>query len=187
MNKLAFDPAAYTIVIRRVREGDEFLFRGRVKELPDVETYGETYVETYDLAIDAIEQLHHLTKELGRSFPQPDRDPDDAFSGRVTLRMPKSLHRALATLADAEGVSLNQYIVSALSVAVGAKQTANVYLHEHYRSALCSLQVLTSKVDELDKFIWGAVWQPNQAEPESSVACATQAKTKIHTGSWNDG
>ena len=34
---------------------------------------------------------------------------------RLTLRLPDSLHRELAEQADAEGVSLNQYIVFSLT------------------------------------------------------------------------
>jgi predicted HicB family RNase H-like nuclease len=36
-------------------------------------------------------------------------------SGKLLLRIPKSLHRRLAEKADRENVSLNQYIVSLLS------------------------------------------------------------------------
>lgn len=42
-----------------------------------------------------------------------------AYSGKVNLRMPKSLHRALARRAEEEGVSLNQFMVVALARAVG--------------------------------------------------------------------
>lgn len=35
--------------------------------------------------------------------------------GRLTLRLPEALHRQLKTLAENEGVSLNQYIVYALT------------------------------------------------------------------------
>jgi predicted HicB family RNase H-like nuclease len=34
---------------------------------------------------------------------------------RLTLRLPETLHRQLATQAQREGVSLNQYIVYALT------------------------------------------------------------------------
>jgi hypothetical protein len=34
---------------------------------------------------------------------------------RLTLRLPETLHQQLTTLADGEGVSLNQYIVYALT------------------------------------------------------------------------
>lgn len=41
-----------------------------------------------------------------------------SHSGRLLLRMPKTLHAELAARSDADGVSLNQYIVSALARAV---------------------------------------------------------------------
>jgi antitoxin HicB len=42
-----------------------------------------------------------------------------AYSGKVNLRMPRSLHRDLARRAEEEGVSLNQFMVVALARAVG--------------------------------------------------------------------
>jgi hypothetical protein len=44
---------------------------------------------------------------------------EDAHSGRLLLRMPRSLHSELARAAEREGVSLNTYITGALSGAVG--------------------------------------------------------------------
>lgn len=35
--------------------------------------------------------------------------------GRLTVRLPDSLHQQLSSIADSEGVSLNQYIVYALT------------------------------------------------------------------------
>lgn len=39
----------------------------------------------------------------------------DGFSGRLVLRIPRSLHRLLKEEADVEGVSLNQYMLYKLS------------------------------------------------------------------------
>ena len=39
----------------------------------------------------------------------------EQYSGEATLKMPKSLHRKLAEAAEAEGVDLNQYLVSLLT------------------------------------------------------------------------
>jgi hypothetical protein len=44
-------------------------------------------------------------------------------SGRVLLRLPRDLHGALVRRAEIEGVSLNTYLVSSLSVAVGQSLT----------------------------------------------------------------
>jgi len=48
--------------------------------------------------------------------------PADDFSGRVTLRLAKSLHRSLAQAADREGVSLNQHLTNILNYYAGYAQ-----------------------------------------------------------------
>ena len=44
--------------------------------------------------------------EYGDPIPKPKRDED--YSGKLVLRLPKSLHRELAERAKYENVSLNQ-------------------------------------------------------------------------------
>lgn len=39
----------------------------------------------------------------------------EGYSGRLVLRIPRSLHRTLKLEADAEGVSLNQYMLYKLA------------------------------------------------------------------------
>lgn len=110
------NPADYTITVKRIAEGDGFVFRATVKELPHLVEFADTYTEAYELALDAIESLAEAAKEEGREFPTPSPD-DSEYSGRVTLRMPKSLHRQLSDQADAEGVSFNHFLVSVLAFA----------------------------------------------------------------------
>jgi hypothetical protein len=54
----------------------------------------------------------------------PEDEPEDrakpAPSGRLLLRMPRTLHADLAQAAEREGTSLNQYITAALATKVGA-------------------------------------------------------------------
>jgi len=114
-----FDPHTYTIVVKKVQADDETLFRAAVQELPDIETYAQTYGEAYELAIDAIEGLNAAAEEEGRPFPAPQESEGD-YSGRVTLRMPKGLHQRIATTASIEGVSLNHYVVSVLAYAANS-------------------------------------------------------------------
>ena len=56
-----------------------------------------------------------------RSNAQRAQTPEPSHSGRLLLRMPKVLHADLAARSDAEGVSLNQFIVSALTQAVSGE------------------------------------------------------------------
>jgi len=111
---MSIDPHAYNITIRRDTFDGEVLFEARVKELPDVAEYGETHEEAYDLALDTIETAAAAYAEKGRTFPDA-MVPADQYSGRVTLRLPRSLHRVLAESSEAEGVSLNQHLVNVLS------------------------------------------------------------------------
>lgn len=111
---MKIDPHAYNISVRRGRFDGEVLYEARVKELPDLLEYGETFADAYDLAVDSIATAAAAYADQGRAFPDAQLPVDD-FSGRVTLRIPQSLHRALAETAQAEGVSLNQHLVNVLS------------------------------------------------------------------------
>ena len=116
----AIDPHNYNVTVRQVVFEGETLFEARVKELPDARDYAESANDAYDLAIDTIETSAAIFARDGRAFPPPAR-PEDDFSGRVTLRLPKSLHRRLATEAESEGVSLNQHLVNVLSQDAGTR------------------------------------------------------------------
>jgi len=107
------NPAEYTINIRQGNFEGEACFEARIKELPDVAEYGDSVEEAYQLALDTIETTAEIFAQKGRSMPEPAPTLDD-YSGRVTLRLPKSLHRALAEKAETEGISLNQMLVTIL-------------------------------------------------------------------------
>lgn len=108
-----FDPNAYNITVRRAEIEGEVCFEARVRELPDVAEYADSAEEAYMLAVDTIGTTYEVFVEKGRVMPPPHVPADD-FSGRVTLRLSRSLHRALAEEADHEGVSLNQHLVNIL-------------------------------------------------------------------------
>ena len=51
------------------------------------------------------------------SLPEPPAGPQrHEYSGKFNVRVPKSLHAALATEAESEGVSLNQLVVAKLAL-----------------------------------------------------------------------
>lgn len=98
-------------------EGEE-CYQATIKELPNIAEYADTHSDAYDLAIDTIETLAQLYAEQGKAFPAPVNTTHD-YSGRITLRLPKSLHCSIAHMAEIEEVSLNSFIASALSAFVG--------------------------------------------------------------------
>lgn len=108
------DASKYNITVRKDWFDDELCFEARVAELPDVAEYADSFGEAYALAIDTLEVTAEIFASQGKSMPEPIIPADD-FSGRVTLRLSKSLHRALAKAAEDEGVSLNQHLSNVLN------------------------------------------------------------------------
>ncbi len=85
----------------------------QIKDLPGCLTQGETLDEPIANINEGQELWIETAYEAGDDIPLPSTD--DTYSGKLLLRMPKSLHRRLAEEAGRENVSLNQYIVSVLS------------------------------------------------------------------------
>ena len=104
----------YTISTRQVTIDGDVMFEARVREMPDIVVYGEDSAEAYLGAIETIDSAVHMLTQEG--IPVPTVHPmNDEYSGRVTLRLPKSLHRCLDEASEVDGVSLNQHIVNVLT------------------------------------------------------------------------
>lgn len=126
----------YGISVRMIQEDGEEMYEARVLELPDVRTYGGTYGEAYLTAVDVIKTTQEVFAEKGRPFPGVEL-PEEEYSGRITLRMSKSLHRTIAEKAVRDGVSLNQWIVEAIGCRVSliAPFTGSVFVLRHTKQA----------------------------------------------------
>lgn len=113
----------YPVTIEAAPEGGYFI---EISALHGCYSQGETIEE----AIKNIEEARQLWIEVayeeGVDIPLPE---DKEYSGTIIVRGPKNLHRRLDQLADREGVSLNQYIVSTLSHATGVAES-----HKKYRA-----------------------------------------------------
>ncbi|MBN2238821.1 MAG: type II toxin-antitoxin system HicB family antitoxin [Dehalococcoidales bacterium] len=104
----------YTITVKRgTGEGEEYWI-ARVLELPHCMTHGATPEEALRDIEDAMQEWIKSNLEAGLPIPEPTK-----FTGQYHLRMPPSLHEALALKSRSEDVSLNQFIITALARAVG--------------------------------------------------------------------
>ena len=92
---------------------DDGAFIGRVIEFPSLAAHGRTQEkalrEIRNVVGYVIEDLTAESEEI--PVPLGKRQ----YSGRLNLRMPKELHRRLATESAAEGVSLNTLINTKLA------------------------------------------------------------------------
>jgi predicted HicB family RNase H-like nuclease len=85
-------------------EADQGTFVGRVAGLRDVITFeGSTFAEVEKAFRDSVDDYLDFCAKRGE---QPDRP----YSGKIPLRVSPEIHRRAALRAQAEGVSLNQWI-----------------------------------------------------------------------------
>lgn len=80
---------------------------------------GECISEAYENLQEA--QREWIEDMLERNLPIPEPLSTEDYSGKFIVRLPKTLHKMLAEQSAREGVSLNQYVTTALSYIVGLK------------------------------------------------------------------
>lgn len=122
----------YTITVRLVNEESQSVYRATVAEFPDVAYFGETYGDAYEGVIDAITTISETLSNNGQIVPTPLVDQEE-FSGRVTLRISKSLHARLHAAASRESVSLNQWVAESVALRLDGGAKAPVSLSSTLR------------------------------------------------------
>ena len=107
----------YHVTLVRDGDGEDGPWVAQVEELAGC----TSRAETAEQAASGIQQAMSdwITEALreGREVPEPK--PVDEHSGRLLLRMPRTLHAALSKAAERENVSLNQFITDSLASVVG--------------------------------------------------------------------
>jgi len=93
-----------------------------VEELPACSSRGTTPEEALAGIKNAMAGWIAEALREGRDIPKPRTTT--SHSGRLLLRMPRTLHAELTRVAEREGVSLNQFITDALASAVGWRREA---------------------------------------------------------------
>ncbi len=105
-------------------------------ELPGCMADGKTPNEAVKEAIKVKNKWLEIALKSGWSVPEPQPKPDT--SGRLTLRLPKYLHKKLIERAEQEGVSQNQLMVVYVSEGLERKTAEDTFkrLEERIKSGL---------------------------------------------------
>jgi hypothetical protein len=101
---------------------------------------------------------------------------------RLTLRLPETLHQQLASLAEREGVSLNQYIVYALTRQTTSAYTVKMVSEAEVEREEQAFQSLISRwrqvsPAEVESIL--AARDPAEPEPELSADLVARIKERI--------
>jgi predicted HicB family RNase H-like nuclease len=88
---------------------------GRLAGIRDIITFhGETVDELEAAFKEAVDDYLATCAKLGDK-------PDKPYSGKLTLRIPSSVHAAIATAAETSGKSLNKWVADILDKATDAR------------------------------------------------------------------
>ena len=109
----------YKVEITKVTEADGGGYIAHIPELDcfgDGETIEKAIADVYAVAEDLIE----IAMEDGKEIPMPQYYKDlDEFSGKLSIRLPKTLHKQVSQRAKAEDCSINQLIGTYIAMGVG--------------------------------------------------------------------
>ena len=113
----------YSILLQEVEDEGEKYWIAEVPELPGCKSHGSTVED----AVKSVEEAKRdwILDSLKEREEVPTPVERDRYSGRMLVRMSRSLHRSLALMADAEKLSLNQLIVTMLAKEVGRLNVLN--------------------------------------------------------------
>lgn len=138
--------------------------------------------ETRDQALAEGETVLHLFVESykERQLELPEARAVEDFSGQFRVRLPKSLHRQAAKLAESDGVSLNQLVISAVEARVGAKQMGQKMLadmKQALREHASQLNVALASALSSDERINITTVETNETSTRTQIVLATRSST----------
>jgi Uncharacterized conserved protein len=96
------------------------VYVAQILEFPGCVAEGDSPQEAYEKLETAAESWIDAMLRSGQKIPEPSYDRIRDYSGKVALRLPRSVHRDAVRFAERQDTSLNQFLVSSVSAAVGA-------------------------------------------------------------------
>jgi predicted RNase H-like HicB family nuclease len=107
------------------QEDDGFI--AVASDLPGCSAFGNTQEEAVAELRNAIAAWQIAATKAGNPVPEPSKhQADDLPSGKILLRLPRSLHAQLIERAKQDNVSLNQHLVMVLTASTAAQYIRNV-------------------------------------------------------------
>ena len=102
-------------------------FSAEILEFPGCFAQGKSPNEAFNNLEKAAKVWIEATLAQGLNIPSPALN--QSYSGRIALRIPRSLHKRAAQMAARDATSLNQFLITAIASRIGA---------EEYHTHLCN-------------------------------------------------
>lgn len=113
----------YSILLHEVQDDGQKYWIAEVPELPGCQSHGTTIEDAVKSVEEAKKDWISDSLQRGEEIPTPVER--DKYSGKILVRMSRSLHHSLALMAEAERLSLNQLMVTILAKEVGRLSVLN--------------------------------------------------------------
>ncbi len=111
---------------REVVADEDGVFVASVPELEGCFADGDSMEEALANLEQVLREWLEFAVEERETIPEPRRQSSELHSGRFSVRVPRSLHRALSERAAAENSSLNQLVAVLLAAGVRSDTRSNV-------------------------------------------------------------
>jgi predicted RNase H-like HicB family nuclease len=94
-------------------------YSAEILEFPGCFAEGDTPDEAIRNLDEAAKSWIEVSLEQGQEIPEPHLN--QGYNGKIALRLSRSLHHKAVQMAERDGVSLNQFLVSAIAARIGAE------------------------------------------------------------------
>lgn len=98
----------YPIIVSLIKDDTDTYYKVSVPDLPGLNIYVDDKKEIESELKEAKKEWFASRIKFNQKIPLPQFN--NSKSGRITLRVPKSLHAELEYKAEEEGTSLNQFL-----------------------------------------------------------------------------
>jgi len=156
-------------VMKKIRSSRDFLkkpyarilipsedgtYAAEMLEFPGCFSQGNTPQEAMENLDDAAEAWIEAAIEQNQEIPEPLATY--GYSGKISLRIPRSVHKKAAHFAQKDDVSLNQFFASAIAARVGAEEICD-RLIERLEGRLTSAEYTLRTMQVTGSFVAGTV------------------------------
>lgn len=160
--------------------GDGTYF-AEILEFPGCFAEGQNPDEAYKNLEAVAESWIEAAQEQGQEIPEPFATHD--FSGRIALRIPRSIHKQAARFAEMDDTSLNQFFLAAIAARVGAEDFVEHLCKRLEAKCAAFVPNFPSYTINLNTTLWPTIGSVN-VMPTQGVAFALSEKPFI---SWSGG
>ena len=119
-------------------------------DLDNVIGVGDTIEEAISEAKENLEVYLDYCKENNIIIPEPTTHDELDYSGKITVRMPKSLHKLVDERAQKEGVSINLLINDAISQYVSNANMSDYFVKKSFKNAIDKSYVYSNFIEQLE-------------------------------------